>query len=478
MIALRKYQIDAVNLLREGFKKHQRQVLTLPTGSGKTVIFSHMVASAYAKGTQTLILTDRIELLNQTMKSIATHNIPIQILNADTKNFYPAAPITISMIETLKRRMKKWQLGYYNPTLLVIDESHRGNFTSILDAFPQSKVIGCTATPIGKHFFKYYQNIVSNIYISELIEQGFLCKCKAYQAQDSFDDVEVKHGEFVEKQLFTHFDKPSLYSGVLKEWKEKCNGTKTLIFNVNIAHAEKTNEEFNKAGIHSEVVTSKTPKEERNRILKAFDAGHFPVLQNCGILVAGWDCPSLQTVVVNRATMSLTLWLQMLGRASRPYPGKEFFTCLDFGQNHTRHGLYSEDRIWELAPPKKKKKGVAPVKSCPKCSAMLAASARKCEYCGYEFPKPTHEQKEGVLVEVQPKIPDHLRGRNISSLSVDELVEVSKSKAISKPFIWRVVRSKGEEAIKKYSWDMGYREGWTYNQLKEMDDVKFRDRIL
>lgn len=476
---LRPYQIEAIQELREGFAKHQRQILCLPTGAGKTVIFSDMIRAAVEKGTQTLVVTDRIELCTQTLNAILRHNIPTQIIRRETKKFYPEAQITLAMVETIARRIKKWDLEKYSPKLLIIDEAHKAAFNKIMDAFPLAKTIGATATPKAKFLHKYYTNIVDNIDIPDLVDQGFLSKCRGFQMEDDFSDVEVKHGEYVESQLFAHFHKRELYDGVVEKYKEKSIGKKCLVFNVNIDHSENMSKAFNEAGIHSECVTSLTPPEERKRILAAFEAGHFPVLNNCGILTTGFDCPSIETIIMNRATKSLPLWLQCCGRGSRIYPGKPYFTVLDFGKNHEEHGMWAEARDWDLDPPKKKKKGVAPMKTCPTCSAMLPARATECEFCGHKFTAEEVELKKGILVEVTAaeKI-NEFKGRMASTLSVPELVILSKSGLQKKSYIFRVVRSKGEQALRDYGWQMGYKEGWVYNQMKELNDCKFKDKIL
>jgi len=174
--------------------------------------------------------------------------------------------------------------------------------------------------------------------------------------------------------------------------------------------------------------------------------------------------------------------LQMASRAATPHPGKNYYTLLDFGRNHDRHGLVHESRTWDLNPPRKKKKqGIAPVRECPKCGAMLPASSIKCPFCGQEFPRQEEKLKTGVMVEVKAKvkeIPAELKGRLVSSLSVAQLVAVSKSGAISKPYVWRVVRSKGTQAVRDYSWAMGYQEGFVFAQIKEIDDNRYKDKAL
>ena len=478
MITLRPYQIQSIELLRESFKKNRRILLVLPTGAGKTLIFAQMVKMAYDKGTRVLVATDRIELFSQTLDAISRHNINPQIITAKTKSFFPDAPVTIAMCETLSRRIKKWKDINYSPNLLICDEAHKGNFFKLLDAFPQASVIGATATPINKKIHLYYTDIINDIDVNELIELGYLCQAKSYQMQDSFDDIPVQRGEFVEKQLFVHFDKKKLYDGCVQKYLEKTPNQKALVYCVNIEHSVKMCEEFNKAGIKSFCITSKTPMNERKKIIKEYTDNQFYVLVNCGCLTHGVDIPEIKVIIMNRATMSLVLFLQCIGRGSRPTPTKKEFTILDFGGNFTRHGLYQTHREWDLNPPKKKKQGVSPVKSCPKCDYMMHASLMKCPECGYIFPKPSHELKNGEMVEIKSWIPEELKGRLISTLGVTELVKLGKSGAVSKPFIWRVVRSKGFQAISDYAWNAGYANGWAFHQQKEINNCKFRDRVL
>lgn len=480
MIELRPYQREAIENLREGFKYHQRQILALATGSGKTVIFTEMVCRASEKGTRVLILTHRRRLFQQTLSAIAKHNVAIQLVEPNTKIFHPSAPVTVSMVETLRRRMKKWVSAgiRYNPDLIFIDEAHFGNFNYVIESFPQAKVVAVSATPIGKHFYKHYTNIVQNISISDLIQQGYLCPAKSFMMRDDLSGVKISHGEYEEKSLFNHFDKPALYRGLIDQYKSKVPGTKALVFSVNIKHCEKTNKEFNDAGIKAEMITNKTPDQERDRILSDFTKGKFPVLNSVGILTVGFDEPSIQSVLINRATKSEALFMQMCGRGGRIYPGKTHFTILDFGNNFLEHGLWESDRKWELKPPSVKRKKPAPVRNCPKCTAILHASVRVCKHCGYEFPREGRIEKDGVLVEVTEALQNKFNGRYMSELNIEELIDLGKSRKIKAEQIWKVVRSHGIDAVRRYGAGMEYKEGWVMNQLMEMNDCEYRDRLL
>ena len=475
---LRPYQVESIDLLRKGFSKNKRQILCLPTGSGKTVVFSSIIEQAAAKGSQTLVLTHRIELFNQTWRAIDRLGINPAIITAETKKIDPGAVVSIAMVETIKRRIKKFGNEFpLNPYLVIIDEAHFANFNDIIDYFDSAYVIGATATPVGKHFFKYYTGIVSNVDIPDLIEQNYLCGYRAFQMQDDFSEVKISKGEFEESSLFAHFDKVELYDGVVDKYIEKCNGKKTVVFNCNIQHSNNTSDAFNKAGIKSYSITSYTTKDDRENILRMYENGEFRILNNCGILTTGWDCPSVECVIVNRATMSLPLWLQMCGRGSRTYPGKEKFTVLDFGKNHDRHGMWNEPRQWKIEAPKKKTERAAPTKECPSCFAMLFASVRVCSECGYEFIAADKETeiKEGVLVEIQPR---GWQGKWMSDLSIEELADITKLKIENTQFIWRVVRSHGKEGIRYYSKLMGYKSGWEWHQLQSVFDSQYTNKIV
>lgn len=471
MLQLRNYQLNAISELRESFKNgHKRIILALPTGSGKTVVFSEMVRLAAEKNTQTLILTDRIELFEQTFRAIEKHKLQIQIINANTTAIDTNALITVAMVETFHRR--NYSLL---PKFIIIDEAHKGNFTKILDTYSEAKVIGATATPIGKHIPKYYSEIIQTIDTPELVEHNYLADCKAFQMQDDFSDLKVKRNEYTDESLFQHFNKRKLYSGVIDEWKIRANNKKTIVFNCNIEHSNNMAMEFTNAGIVSESITSKTPKAERERILQAFKKGLFQVLNNCGILTTGYDEPSIECVIMNRKTLSLPLFLQCCGRGSRPYEGKKYFTILDFGMNHDQHGMWNEERNWNLKEKKKKKEGAAPVKECPNCNAMLFASAKVCKYCNHEFEVKEAEEKKGVMVEIVPK---KFIGKKIGELSIDELIELQQTKKYKATMIWRVIRSKGIEAVREYGNKMQYKKGWFTRQEEQIKDSNFSNYAI
>jgi len=474
---LRPYQNDAIQELSKGWKENKRQVLALTTGGGKTVIFSEIAKLATDRSKTVLILTHRTELFEQANTTFSKIGIVPELINAKQKEIPTDRSLYIAMVETIARRVQLME--QIKPDLIIIDECHIGNFTKVLDAYPDTFTLGVTATPVGKHFFNYYSRIVQTIDTPDLIEQEFLVPCRAFQMIKEVTGLEKKQGEYTDSSLMEFFDKAVLYDGVIENYKNYALGLKTLVFNCNIKHSETMSEAFNDAGIQSMSLTSKNTLEERKQILHWFENTPDAVLNNAGILTAGYDHPPIECIIVNRATMSLPLWLQMCGRGSRIYPGKQDFTVLDFGGNHSKHGLWSQPKQWTIDAPKEKKEQAAPVKECPNCAAMLPMSIRVCNFCDYVFPLPTKElESEGVMVEFKA---ENVIGKRINDLTIEEMVFMAKSKRkynIKIPILWRVLRSRGESEIRGYANQMNYKYGWTARQIEEIHNNSFTNSII
>jgi superfamily II DNA or RNA helicase len=395
---LRTYQLHAVDQIRAAFKDTKRVVLCLPTGAGKTVVFSEIVRRVLEKGNKVAIITHRRELLSQAGK-----------LNR----------CNILMVETLNNQIKRGVVNLADYDLLVIDEAHIGNFSKILEGFG-GFVIGATATPVSKPpMAQRYGKLIDSVSISDLIEEGYLCTPKTY-AMHPVDTSKLasRMGEFTAQSLNDAFNRPQVYDGVVHEFCRKWADKKAIVFCVNIEATKATWLQFMlKLGLERVYqVHSEQPTELRAKIMADFIASKDGILVNCGIATTGFDCPDIEVVVVNRATQSVALWLQMVGRGSRPCAGKSEFTILDFGENVHRLGFWQEPRDWGKAfeGVEKKGTGVAPVKDCPCCSAVLYASARFCEFCGEIFQTEAKQATEGVLQEMAY---DKLSGRYLYDIA-------------------------------------------------------------
>ena len=447
---LRTYQLHAVDQIRAAFKDTKRVVLCLPTGAGKTVVFSEIVRRVLEKGNKVAIITHRRELLSQAGK-----------LNR----------CDILMVETLNNQIKRGVVNLADYDLLVIDEAHIGNFSKILEGFG-GFVISATATPVSKPpMAQRYGKLIDSVSISDLIEEGYLCTPKTY-AMHPVDTSKLasRMGEFTAQSLNDAFNRPQVYDGVVHEFCRKWADKKAIVFCVNIEATKATWLQFMlKLGLERVYqVHSEQPTELRAKIMADFIASKNGILVNCGIATTGFDCPDIEVVVVNRATQSVALWLQMVGRGSRPAPNKDAFTILDFGENVHRLGFWQEPRDWGKAfeGVEKKGTGVAPVKDCPCCSAVLYASARFCDFCGEIFQTEAKQATEGVLQEMAY---DKLNGRYLYDIAKTpaDLWELKSRKGYKQAFIERVLYFANYRELQKFWRGKGYTEGYTNRRMRE-----------
>jgi len=452
---LRPYQVESVGQVHRAFQQgSKRVILCLPTGAGKTVIFSDIAARAASKGKRVAILTHRRELLSQAGQ-----------LNS----------CNILMVETLNNQIKRGlDLNQYD--LLVIDEAHIGNFRKVLQGF-DGFVIGATATPVSNPPLKdSYSSIVCPVGIEQLIAEQWLAVPKTYAMHPvDTSKLETARGEYTEQSLDDAFNRPKVYEGVVREFCRKWADKKAIVFCVNISASINTGIEFAlKLGAQRVfVVHSKMDVIQRGALIHEFTNSKDGILVNCGIATTGFDCPDIEVVVVNRATKSVALWLQMVGRASRRTETKEAFTILDFGENVTRLGFWQEPRDWAqiFLHPKKKGEGVAPVKDCPACGFVAYASARVCANCGAEFPAigKTEAEVLAELKEMQYKQLGKLEGRKIYDIAQNsaDLFELQRIKKYKQAFIERVLYFANYSELQRFWRSKGYTDG--YRWRKERD---------
>lgn len=401
-MALRAYQERGVTQvaikLAEGIRK---VVYQLATGGGKTHTFSAISQRYIGKsGKSVLILVHRKELLQQTRRTLFNqYGITAQIIIAGMR-FIPAADVYVGMVESVHRRIPLLRkIG-----LVIIDEAHIAAFNKLHDHFPEQFIIGFTATPISANRKRpmkdFYQDIVCGVDIPELISEGHLCQNITYAPKDVVDRgaLAVKNGEFDDGLMALEFSKPRYVNNTVSAYQKWGNGTKTIVFNCTIDHSIQVSNAFLLGGYNSRHLDSTMTSTERTNILKWFAHTPNAILNNVGILTAGFDEPSIETVIFNKSTLSMPLWLQCTGRGARPTEAKSAFTIIDMGGNALAHGDWCDSRDWEnlFHHPAKpgRGEGVSPVKNCPQCDAIIAASTRICKHCGYEFPPPERALEE------------------------------------------------------------------------------------
>jgi len=435
---LRPYQKQAIQSLRANFKQGKKAVLLcIPTGGGKTVIFTTIAKNAIIKGAKVMIVCDRKELINQ-----AKYNLNLLGLNPTIiAPGYPQDPNNcyLASVDTLRRR------GLPEVDIVIMDEAHKQTFDKVIfkyrEDFQDPFFIGATATPVrtGSQgaLSGYYDAIVEPVTIADLLKDGYLVPCRTFAAKIDLSEVKITGGDYNSGDLYKEFNKSSLYAGLVDHWEKFAKGKKTLIFNVNVEHSIKTVEALTAAGYNAKHLDGKTPDKKRAQILEDFKEGKFNILSNFSVLTTGYDEPSIEAIIVNRATKSLPLWLQMCGRGSRTFEGKKDFTVIDMGANCYEHGLWEDGREWQLEKKRRKSLGVAPVKICDSCEAMNPVSARICNDCGEPF-----KIKKKELLEA-------------------EFTEVKSNRGGAVKF---EPRGKSKTELHEHAKKMGYSNGWAHVQ--------------
>lgn len=486
---LRDYQKHLIDQISASVKKgNKRIVAVLPTGGGKTFTFSHICKGAYEKKKKALILTDRIELLNQAGGALTKFNLMPIYIKAGTKPYLGGVMYT-AMVETLSRRLEKADYQHFvkGLDLIIIDECHMRSFDKLWPYFnPQTLVLGFTATPqrMGNKdvLSEYYEDCVQGVDIKWLVSKGYLSKPEYFGVKVDLGGVGMKSGDYDQNEVAKMYTSTKMYRGVVENWERLAKNTKTLVFCSNIASSQQLQDEFLDNGYNARHLDSTMKKSDREGILAWFKREPRGILLNVGILTKGFDEPSLETVVLYRATTSLPLYLQMIGRGSRTHEPtkKTTFQVLDFGDNIRRLGFWHSEREWKLKEPKKgeRKQSAAVLKKCQECETFLPASAIKCTSCGYEYPK---LKREAEYAELQKLDPGDF-WREVKKKDLNEKVQMAKDKVV-KPF-WVLHNVKTFEEAQDFVKQMGWSPYWfEYNHdrfwwSKEYIEKKNNGEIL
>ena len=327
----------------------------LPTGGGKTVIFSE-IARRYIEmtGKKVLILTHRIELSVQTSKMLKEFGITCKVINSSVKTLPDQKDYKcfVAMVETLKNRLNDEIFNMANIGLVIIDEAHYNSFRKLFKFFENCFILGVTATPLSSNVTMpmkdSYEELIEGSSIQSLIDGGFLSEATTYTYDVRLGNLQVGiNGDYTVKSSEELYSNSKMQTKLLYAYKQRAVGRKTLIFNAGINTSKHVYETFTDAGIEIRHLDSLVSKQERKDILKWFKNKPDAVLTSVGILTTGFDEPTIETIILNRATRSLSLYLQMIGRGSRILPNKSTFEVLDLGNNVARFGLWASEFDWQ-----------------------------------------------------------------------------------------------------------------------------------
>jgi superfamily II DNA or RNA helicase len=479
MIELRKYQDKSISALRtnilSGIKK---MILCAPTGAGKTVMFSYMAMNAVNKQKKVLILSNRLELLLQSGGTLEKFGIkPLEIKpNKKIKNLNGI--LYVGMSQTIKRRIndEMYKRFISELDLLIIDEAHHQDHNFIMPYIAEKTiVIGATATPHREgnqvSLDLFYKDIVEVTTISELIDLGFLSKPHTFGVKVDLSKVKTKGGEYDQDQVAKVYDEVKMYHGVYENYIKITPNKKGIIFASNVASSIQLVQDFKNKGLPIEHIDGSTPAPERKRILEWFKETPNALISNVGILNAGFDEPNIEVVILYRATKSISLFLQMCGRGSRVTESKKDFTILDFGNNVQRHGFWEQERQW-LLKKKKKIEGVAPVKDCPECFAIIPARVMECPECNYIFQKSEREEEEELIVELSKLSYQQIKDE-VKTADFKRLEQIAIAKGYKRTWIYHNLKT--EKDLIDYASYKGYHKKWIEYQLEQREKNAIRN---
>jgi superfamily II DNA or RNA helicase len=352
------YQESDISILFEKLqqnKSNYRLLYQLPTGGGKTVIFSEIAARFISKyNKKVIVLTHRTELCNQTSAALKMTGIGNKVINSALKKVSKkdGYQCYVAMVETLKNRINDGLFKTDDIGLLIVDEAHHNSFHKLLGKFKNAAVIGVTATPfssdINLPMRKSYDELVVGEQIGSLIEQGFLAKPTNWRYDVELNTLKTGiHGDYTVSTSDELYSSPAMLDLLVHAYQEHSLNKKTLIFNNGIFTSRRVEETFTKLGYPIRHLDNKTSPSERAEILKWLKKTKGAILTSVSILTTGFDEPSIQTVILNRATTSLTLYHQMIGRGSRRLPQKKTFSIIDLGNNTDRFGEWNASIDWQ-----------------------------------------------------------------------------------------------------------------------------------
>jgi superfamily II DNA or RNA helicase len=351
----RPYQQEAVAALLAAARRGvQRPLLVLPTGTGKTIVFALLVQQRCGRA---LILAHRDELIHQAVDKLQLVAPDLAIGVVQGEEDAHDAPTVVASVQTLSRRERLARLVPDFQTI-VIDEAHHAPAPSYQRILTHCRagqadgplVVGVTATPErGDHqsLRPVFEEIVYQKSLVEMMQAGYLADLRAIQVllQADFDALHTRRGDFVAAELDALLFAANAPAQVLAAFQAHAATRKALLFTPTVATAYAMAATFAAAGIPAEALDGTTPLEARRALLQRWRSGATQVVANCAVLTEGFDEPSIDCVIVARPTQSRLLYQQMLGRGTRPYPGKADCLILDVVGVSTRHTLHTAARL-------------------------------------------------------------------------------------------------------------------------------------
>lgn len=505
---LRGYQQELVDKARESLKKHNKIVIQAPTGSGKSAIFTEILSAVDKNKKKGWVIVPRTELLQQSSEHLKKWKTSHGII-APAKNESKAYNIHVVSKDTLIRRYDKIKI---HPDLILIDECHIAleRQKEIAEKFPDSKIIGFTATPEradGSGLSELYEDLICGPSIPWLTEHDYLSQLRYFSPPiQGLDKLRKKGSDYDANDLALLLEKNKVYGEAIKHYKTHADGKKALVFCRDVKSAYETAERFSAAGYNFECIEGKMSAKKRKMLLDGLKNGELHGLTNCEIATYGLDIPSVEVGIMLRPTMSRALYFQMVGRILRPFPGKTYAMIFDHVNNLFEHsepdypGIpphYIEEIKWNFYGTKKRKsdkcktckyeRKSCPNKNegiisrckwyefdpnsmsltlCPECWLNVPATVKICPKCGAVLQKRKNKKIEFVDTELKEITPVKLNDRPIEEKR--EIIDTINDNIHSYES-GNITGAVGE--MLKIADNLGYTAMWVYYELNQRERI-------
>lgn len=422
MYNLRPHQEVFVNSVLTKLETNNKILGQAACGFGKTLCMAFFTTKSKYN---TLILVNSIDLLNQTKETYDRQQVELGTFISKDKTF-PKQQNVVAMVETVKNRIRKNPNLLNNFDLIIVDECHVLVYEEIINRFQNKKIIGLTGTPVRLKRIKIdnqfseletmsdiFEDIVVSESVNWLIENGYLCKEENEYIDFNYSKLKTdSSGEFTASSLKVVFESEDYINAMLHTFKKLCAGKKVILYTSATSTNKLYCDKLTAIGFNCRTYDSKNNvPSNRKEIVEWFEKEEGDsVLINTGCFTTGFSHDNVEVIFVARATKSLSLWIQMIGRGARNSKDieKPYFTLIDGGNNNQEHGIFSFDRDWKkIFSDKQRKSFLLDIVECDVCEYNFEKKEKICLKCGWEIPtgeQKEQEQKEFVIVGQKNKL--------------------------------------------------------------------------
>ena len=407
---LRDYQVEAITNVKKSFLNDAKSVLlTLPTGAGKTVIFSQITKLAKSKGSNVLILVHRKELIDQAGDKLTKANVKYGIIAAGHKPI--DSNVQVASVQTLINRLN----NLWIPSIIIIDEAHHAvasSWQKVFNHYKDTLKLGVTATPMrmtGAGLGEVFDDLIVGSTIPELVELGHLAKHEVYAPPNklNLDKIRTIRGDFNKKEVEDELDKVDIVGDAVDNYRKLGQNKPAIAFCISVKHGQYVTNKFKQAGYTAELITGSMKSDDRKTLVDNFKTGKVQILVSIDVVSEGFDVENCSVAILLRPTQSEGLYIQQVGRVLRPEPNKTAIV-LDHVGNTKRHGFVDDIREFDLhQKAKSKRKGeIAPaVQTCEQCFAVFKPQPI-CPVCGHEkvITKREISYEDGELVKMRKQL--------------------------------------------------------------------------